>query len=76
LTGYRSRLLVSAGAGYLSAVGLFDAARVLERIGGESRMDAAEGAFRLLSVEASNVIDALRRHSPSGKERHSLPSVA
>ena len=54
---------LKGAAGNLSAGGLFDAACVLERIGAESRMDAAEGAWRQLSVEATNVIDVLRRHS-------------
>jgi hypothetical protein len=39
---------------------------VLERIGAESRMDAAEAGWRLLSLEAASVIDVLRRHSPAG----------
>jgi two-component system sensor histidine kinase/response regulator len=54
-------------AANLSATGLFDAAQVLERIGAESRMLAAEGAWRQVSVEASNVIDLLRdRPVPAG----------
>ena len=44
---------LKGAAGNLSAGGLFEAARVLERIGAESRMDAAEAAWRQLSVEAS-----------------------
>ena len=56
---------LKGAAGNLSAGGLFEAARVLERIGAESHMDAAEAAWRQLSVEASNVIDVLRRHSAS-----------
>ncbi|HEY0284568.1 MAG TPA: response regulator, partial [Vicinamibacterales bacterium] len=51
---------LKGAAGNLSADGLFEAARVLERVGAESRMDAAEGAWRQLSVEASNVIDVMR----------------
>jgi signal transduction histidine kinase/CheY-like chemotaxis protein len=54
---------LKGAASNLSAGGLFEAARVLERIGAESHMDAAEGAWRQLSVEASNVIDLLRRQS-------------
>jgi two-component system sensor histidine kinase/response regulator len=54
---------LKGAAGNLSAGGLFDVACVLERIGAESRMDAAEGAWRQLSVEATNVVDVLRRHS-------------
>jgi CheY-like chemotaxis protein/HPt (histidine-containing phosphotransfer) domain-containing protein len=52
---------LKGAAGNLSATGLFEAARVLERIGSESRLDAAEAAWRVLSTEAANVIDALRR---------------
>ena len=51
-------------AANLSALGLFQAADVLERIGAESRLAAAEGAWRRLSVEASHVIDALRDPDP------------
>ncbi len=65
---------LKGAAGNLSAGGLFEAARVLERIGAESRMDAAEAAWRQLSVEASNVIDVLRRHLPSAKEPTSCAS--
>jgi HPt (histidine-containing phosphotransfer) domain-containing protein len=60
---------LKGSAGNLSAVGLFEAARVLERIGAESRMDAAEAASRQLSVEASNIIDVLRRHTPADTVR-------
>jgi CheY-like chemotaxis protein len=52
---------LAGSAANLSATGLFEAARVLERIGAESRMDAAEAAWRRLSSEAVNVLDALRR---------------
>lgn len=47
-------------AGNLSAIGLFEAADVVERLGAESRFEAAEGAWRNLSQEASEVLDALR----------------
>ena len=43
---------LKGSAGNLSADGVFEAARVLERIGAESRMEAAEAASRQLSVEA------------------------
>jgi len=65
---------LKGAAGNLSAGGLFEAARVLERVGAESRMDAAEGAWRQLSVEATNVIDVLRRHAGSDKEPYSCVS--
>ncbi len=56
---------LKAVAGSLSATGLFDAAQVLERIGAELRLDAAEAAWRRLSAEASQVLAALRQY-----ERH------
>jgi CheY-like chemotaxis protein len=55
-------------AANLSAGALFQAASVLEDLAAESRMDAAEAAWRQLSFEASNVIDVLRRRSaPAGQ---------
>jgi len=48
-------------AGNLSAAGLFEAAAILERVGAESRMSAAEPAWRRLSSEAAEVLDALVR---------------
>jgi hypothetical protein len=52
----------------LSATGRFDAAQVLERIGAESRMEAATGAWRRLEVEGTDVMGLLRsrpyRHDP------------
>ena len=65
---------LKGAAGNLSAGGLFEAARVLERVGAESRMDAAEAAWRQLSIEASNVIDVLRRDSASAREPSSCAS--
>jgi signal transduction histidine kinase/CheY-like chemotaxis protein len=59
---------LKGAAGNLSAGGLSEAAHVLERIADESHMDAAEAAWRQLSVEASHVIDRLRRHGPSTTE--------
>jgi HPt (histidine-containing phosphotransfer) domain-containing protein len=52
---------LKGAAGNLAATGLFEAAAVLERIGAESRMAAAEPAWRRLSSEAAEVIDALIR---------------
>ena len=65
---------LKGAAANLSADGLFEASHVLERCGAESRMDAAEGAWRQLSVEATNVIDVLRRHPSSAKEPNSCAS--
>jgi signal transduction histidine kinase/CheY-like chemotaxis protein len=55
-------------AANLSATRLFEAAQVLERIGAESRMNAAEAAWRQLSVEASHVIDVLRDRPAPARE--------
>jgi len=55
---------LKGAAGNLSATRLFAAADVLERIGVASRMDAAEGAWRQLSVEASQLMDLLRGTTP------------
>ena len=52
---------LKSAAGNLSAPGLFDAAQVLERIGAEDRLDAADAASRVLSMAASHVLDALRQ---------------
>ena len=52
---------LKGAAGNLSAQGLFDAAGTLERIGAEGRFEAAEAAWRGLSVEAANVINVLTR---------------
>jgi CheY-like chemotaxis protein len=50
----------------LSAGGLFEAAAVLERIGAEGRLDAAQAAWRGLSAEAAHVMDVLRQCERSG----------
>jgi two-component system sensor histidine kinase/response regulator len=52
---------LKGAAGNLSAIGLFEAARTLERIGQEGRIDAADAAWRELSAEAAHVLDALSR---------------
>jgi CheY-like chemotaxis protein len=59
---------LKGAAANLSARGLFDAADVLERVAAESRIDAAEAAWRQLSVEAANVLDVLRRRSRAPTE--------
>jgi CheY-like chemotaxis protein/HPt (histidine-containing phosphotransfer) domain-containing protein len=66
---------LKGAAGNLSAGGLFQAASVLERVAAESRMDAAEAAWRQLSVEASNIIDVLRRRSPPADEPSPLHAL-
>jgi CheY-like chemotaxis protein len=55
---------LKGAAGNLSAAGLFEAARTLERLGAESRLDAAAGAWRALAAEAANVMSVLRQHVP------------
>jgi CheY-like chemotaxis protein len=51
---------LKGAAGNLGAPGLFEAARVIERIGDECRMDAAESACRRLAAEAATLLDLLR----------------
>ncbi len=52
---------LKGAAGNMSAQGLFEAAATLERIGAEGRFDAADAAWRALSVAAANVIDVLTK---------------
>jgi signal transduction histidine kinase/DNA-binding response OmpR family regulator/HPt (histidine-containing phosphotransfer) domain-containing protein len=52
---------LKGAASNLSATGLFEAAQVMERIGAESRLDAAQAAWRMLAAEAMSVMDTLRR---------------
>ena len=56
---------LKAVAGNLSASSLFDAAEILERVGTESRLDAADAAWRRLSMAASEVLTTLRQHEYS-----------
>ena len=65
---------LKGSAANLSAGGLFEAAHVLERLGAESRMDAAEAAWRQLSVEAANAIDVMGRHATSTRESYPCAS--
>jgi CheY-like chemotaxis protein len=51
---------LKGAAANLAAARLFEAAEVLEQIGAESRLNAAEAAWRRLSIEAAQVLDALR----------------
>jgi len=60
---------LKGAAGNLSAKGLFEAARTLERLGAERRTDAARAAWRTLSVEAAAVVDALKRFEASSTDR-------
>jgi HPt (histidine-containing phosphotransfer) domain-containing protein len=53
---------LKGAAGNLSASSLFDAAEILEWVGAESRLDAADAAWRRLSMAASEVLTTLRQH--------------
>jgi PAS domain S-box-containing protein len=52
---------LKGAAGNLSATSLFDAAEILERVGAESRLDAAEAAWRRLSMAATEILTTLRQ---------------
>ena len=49
-------------AANLSAQALTDAARTLERLGAENRLEPTEAAWRQLFTEATKVIDTLRQY--------------
>jgi PAS domain S-box-containing protein len=53
---------LKGAASNLSATALFEAAGALERIGAERRLDAAEAAWRCLSMAATDALDQLRRY--------------
>ncbi|PYP34631.1 MAG: hypothetical protein DMD48_15510 [Gemmatimonadetes bacterium] len=55
-----ARALVGTAAALPAARALLEAARTLERLGAESRLEPAEAAWRRLSVEAAAVMDAIR----------------
>jgi signal transduction histidine kinase/CheY-like chemotaxis protein len=59
---------LKGAAGNLSAVGLFEAAGTLERLGAEGRLEATHGAWRLLSAEAALAMDTLRQFQSPGQE--------
>ena len=60
---------LKGAASNLSAIGLFEAAQVMERLGAESRLDAAQAAWRPLSAQAANVMDTLRREQAVGSQQ-------
>ncbi len=55
---------LKGSAGNLSATALTSAARTLERIGAERRLDAAPAAFRDLVAQAAFAMDVLRQWVP------------
>jgi signal transduction histidine kinase/HPt (histidine-containing phosphotransfer) domain-containing protein len=61
---------LAGAAANMAAVRLAEAARVLERLGDESRMDAADAAWRGVSIEATRVIDVLRQRDNASAESH------
>ena len=56
---------LKGSAGNLSAIALASAARTLERIGSEGRIDAAPAAFRQLAADAVLAMDVLRQWVPA-----------
>jgi HPt (histidine-containing phosphotransfer) domain-containing protein len=52
---------LKGAASNLSATSLFDAAEILERVGAESRLDAADPAWRRLSIAATEVLTTLHQ---------------
>jgi len=60
--------VLRGSAGNLSAGALSEAARVLERVGADSRLDEADTAWRQLSIEAGALAAALRRHAGAATE--------
>jgi signal transduction histidine kinase/CheY-like chemotaxis protein len=57
---------LKGAASNLSAIGLFESAQVMERLGAESRVDAAQAGWRQVSAQAANLMDVLRHvKSPS-----------
>ena len=56
---------LKGAAGNMSAKKLFEAAMTLERLGAAGRIEAARAAWRTLSAEAVQVMDALRRYESS-----------
>jgi CheY-like chemotaxis protein len=60
---------LKGAASNLSAISLFEAAQVMERLGAESRLDAAQAAWRHLSAQAANVMDVLRAEEAQSGHR-------
>ena len=55
---------LKGSAGNLSATALTSAARTLERLGTERRLEAAPAAFRNLAAQAALAMDVLRQWVP------------
>jgi HPt (histidine-containing phosphotransfer) domain-containing protein len=63
----RAAHTLKGAAGNMSAKRLFEAALTLERLGAAGRLEAARAAWRTLSAEAVQVMDALRRFESSDR---------
>jgi HPt (histidine-containing phosphotransfer) domain-containing protein len=59
---------LKGSAGNLSATALASAARTLERIGAERRIESAPAALRNLSAQAVLAMDVLRQWIPASVE--------
>ena len=57
----RSAHALKGAASNLAANDVFEAAKTLERLGAEARLDAAEAAWRRLAAAAAELLDTLRR---------------
>jgi CheY-like chemotaxis protein len=57
----RTAHALKGAASNLAATEVFEAAKTLERLGAEQRLDAAEAAWRRLSTAAAQLLDTLRR---------------
>ena len=64
---------LKGAAANVSAMRLFEAANILERLGAEGRLDAAEAAWKELSAVALTVFDALRRFEGTSGRREAEP---
>ncbi|NUR53208.1 MAG: response regulator [Acidobacteria bacterium] len=58
---------LKGAAGTISATSVFEAARTLERLGAEHRVDAAGAAWRVLSTEMALLVDVVLR-DPHGRD--------
>jgi PAS domain S-box-containing protein len=60
---------LKGAAGSLMATRLADAAKALEILGAESRLESVDGVFQTLTIEASRVLDVLRRSAADRQVR-------
>jgi HPt (histidine-containing phosphotransfer) domain-containing protein len=60
---------LKGAAGSLMATRLADAAKALEILGAESSLESVDGVFQTLTIEASRVLDVLRRSAADRQVR-------